>query len=517
MSRPQAMLPRLLALLSFLVQALGLVLAVLVVFELARLESRGSHVLGDMRWPVMLALSFGSCLCLVSALRDLSQKVDIRSRMLRDLLVLGVLAIAAQVLLSRNFKPILCQSSFALAIGCFAGLRLLESRRESWNAQAYCRRFEFMLCSFCASLVLLEVGLRVSARLSQSPFLARETETVEAALGRFRLPPGALHFSFPCNSGSHYDLEFAPGREATVVSIGDSFSFGVVPHLYHYTTVAERQLEGVAIHNLGYAGIGPGGYLHILENQGLDLQADLVLVNFFIGNDLFEAARWNAEPDFITSLCDRRNVLSYLLPQRLYRLATGDSGLGVLGKSEMKIQTEGEVVNDAENLLRQYPWLENPNLEPASLTAPAFLQMEVERAVLNEQADQYGGYELLFRSIDEMLGMLGEKPFCVMLIPDQYQVDDGLWDRIARVLGRSDLDRDEPQRMIGAWLRRRGISYLDLLPSLRERPPMADGERHLYHLRDTHFNARGNAVAGKALAEFLKLQLEKAGRKGAGH
>jgi hypothetical protein len=32
---------------------------------------------------------------------------------------------------------------------------------------------------------------------------------------------------------------------------------------------------------------------------------------------------------------------------------------------------------------------------------------------------------------------------------------------------------------------------------------MADGRRHLNHLQDTHFNARGNQVAGEALARFV--------------
>jgi hypothetical protein len=32
---------------------------------------------------------------------------------------------------------------------------------------------------------------------------------------------------------------------------------------------------------------------------------------------------------------------------------------------------------------------------------------------------------------------------------------------------------------------------------------MEDGRRHLYHLQDTHFNARGNEIAGRALARFV--------------
>ena len=44
------------------------------------------------------------------------------------------------------------------------------------------------------------------------------------------------------------------------------------------------------------------------------------------------------------------------------------------------------------------------------------------------------------------------------------------------------------------------VPLLDLLPVLRAVPAELDGARHLYHLRDTHFNVRGNRVAGTAIA-----------------
>ena len=54
------------------------------------------------------------------------------------------------------------------------------------------------------------------------------------------------------------------------------------------------------------------------------------------------------------------------------------------------------------------------------------------------------------------------------------------------------------------WLEAQGIPNLALLPILRSVVPLPDGQRHLYHLQDTHFNARGNDVAGKAMADFIR-------------
>jgi hypothetical protein len=98
-----------------------------------------------------------------------------------------------------------------------------------------------------------------------------------------------------------------------------------------------------------------------------------------------------------------------------------------------------------------------------------------------------------------------------MLIPDEFQVEDALWDEVVASTGRR-LNRNQPQERITAFLRQEGIPSLDLLPALRAVPPMADGQRHLYHLQDTHFNVRGNQVAGEKLAEFLRPYVASANR-----
>jgi hypothetical protein len=59
-------------------------------------------------------------------------------------------------------------------------------------------------------------------------------------------------------------------------------------------------------------------------------------------------------------------------------------------------------------------------------------------------------------------------------------------------------------------LGRLGIPVFDLLPVMRAVEPLADGKRHLYHLTDTHWNVRGNAVAGAELAKFVRALLAKA-------
>jgi hypothetical protein len=97
-----------------------------------------------------------------------------------------------------------------------------------------------------------------------------------------------------------------------------------------------------------------------------------------------------------------------------------------------------------------------------------------------------------------------------MLIPDEFQVDDELWGAVRAQLVKTARgsatawDRDRPQRILVKSLTDRGIPYLDLLPVLRSVPPLSDGKLHCYLRRDTHWNARGNRIAGAALGEFLR-------------
>jgi hypothetical protein len=95
-------------------------------------------------------------------------------------------------------------------------------------------------------------------------------------------------------------------------------------------------------------------------------------------------------------------------------------------------------------------------------------------------------------------------PLAFLLIPDEFQVEDRLWkDAVAGMDGK-EMMRLKPQRRIKVWLDARGLPYLDLLPVLRDVPALEDGDRHLYHRRDTHLNARGNEAVGKALAPFIE-------------
>ncbi len=79
-----------------------------------------------------------------------------------------------------------------------------------------------------------------------------------------------------------------------ILGIGDSFSVNLYSKGKNYNNFLQNKFNAtgrgdVEIVNAGMEAIGPGYYWHILSKYGKLFKPDLVLVGFFVGNDLEEA------------------------------------------------------------------------------------------------------------------------------------------------------------------------------------------------------------------------------------
>jgi hypothetical protein len=208
---------------------------------------------------------------------------------------------------------------------------------------------------------------------------------------------------------------------------------------------------------------------------------------------------------------DAERLLAVLVPRRQLRLMS--EGMAEARPADAEAPAVADVPaggdrappsTDREALLEAFPWLADPMRELAGFSLEGFARLEQNRAWAVCHPDEPPAWARIQDLLLNMRSLCGEVPFAVMLIPDEFQVEDHVWAMATDVPGGKALERDLPQRVLGAWLAEQGIPCLDLLPVLRAVPPLEDGRRHLYHLRDTHFNARGNEAAGLALAEFLR-------------
>ncbi|MHC5069657.1 MAG: alginate O-acetyltransferase AlgX-related protein [Planctomycetota bacterium] len=432
-------------------------------------------------------------------------------RMLFQLLVLGWLAFLA---FTEAFSVFRVSSAIGLTVGLFACGLLLRPLATRPLLRRGVRAADVVLMNLCLIVVGLELGMRLVSAISPTPILARTQQDTVDTINTYRYQPNDVRYGFPCNRGGHYDTEFKPKQEGRplILAIGDSFSAGIVPHYFHFTTTVERELPGVDVYNMGIPGTDPPEYLHLWRTEGQQLKPDLLIINLFVGNDL--QGCWSEKVDHprLRSWFDRSQVFVFFVPERLKKIAAENKRLAALGKKAGESQGEqGQIIvkDNVGILLAAFPWMADPTLEEPGFSEQEFISTEAARAfdvLLEEQLDYY---EALFDVLTEIQWAARGTPLMVVMIPDEFQVNDELWEKVLTHMKQEDLDRFKPQRRISNWLREQGIPCLDLLPPFRAVPPLADGRRHLYHLRDTHFNAHGNHVAGKAIADFIRKHFAK--------
>lgn len=381
------------------------------------------------------------------------------------------------------------------SIAC--GLWWLLPRLRFGLSDRALRRIDLVAMNVCLTLVLAELTLRGAAMVWASPLLVTDSTSSQIRRQSERMAPGTDRFSFPINSQGFYDTEFLPPGERSrplVVTIGDSFSYGVVPHHFHYTTVAEREYDGAEIYNIGFPGTNPTDYLYHVKEDALPLEPDLIVISLFVGNDLFP------EPPSVAPI-RWYDAERYLLGVVWHRLQ-------ILRHAKADDWTRNQEDTSSDDLVERYPWLADPLLEPPSLGEEIYLELEARNAYLGA-AEHKGAYGRFFAALHRIENAAGDVPVAFMLIPSEYQVNDALWDVVVE-RNQVPMQRDLPQQKILEWAAEGNRDVLDLLPLMRAVPPLSDGQRHLYHLRDGHFNARGNAVAGRALAGLIAQKLSAA-------
>ena len=153
----------------------------------------------------------------------------------------------------------------------------------------YLKLFVKLIILICITAVLCEVVFRVYHKVKPA-FLFPSS-----SYKRFRGKPHAKDYDFKLNSRGFKDAEYAVQKGEglyRILGIGDSCTFGVVPYRYNFLTILEemfnRRNGNVEIINMGIPGVGVDSYFSILLKEGLELDPDLVITFFFIGNDFVD-------------------------------------------------------------------------------------------------------------------------------------------------------------------------------------------------------------------------------------
>jgi hypothetical protein len=274
-----------------------------------------------------------------------------------------------------------------------------------------------------------------------------------------------------------------------ILGIGDSFSVSFKGEKLNYHDILEKQLNKInhnkkyEVVNAGISNTGPGYYWNTLEKYGDSFKPDLVLIEFFIGNDFlemnFDTKRIGL---FINEpVHNKWGLLTYLRFKNLWLYQYGRG--------------------------RWVVWLDSLRKGEGTFSEEAFMRIEKARLYFFEkrQMDEFN------KSWNRNSGVLSKiidwcnqrkTPLVIIIIPDQLQIDQKLFRTLIKKFNipEKSIDLYYPNRQLVNFLVKKNVHYLDLTKPMQE----AAKSKTLYLLRDTHWNHAGHELAGSMISEYLQ-------------
>ncbi len=405
------------------------------------------------------------------------------------------------------------------------------------------KRVALSLASLVVVLAVLEGGVRALALFSpRTAYLAhgflrladdRAFETLDEFLGaRGSTSSRRVQWGgYWTNALGFYDTEFSAKTPGTlrIAAVGDSFCYGMVPYPYNVMTLAEIELaracpdRPLELFNFGIVSTEVPQYRQLHELISPEIEPDMVVVHFYMGND---------GPDLVNVQWRSAGPVG---PRR-ERPALSWSYLASYGRNAWKLARATERGRSSEAAAEPGPAADRAGAVGGTSIAPSPVPWTPDMpnvAIWNEGA---GNGILMHESgrlfvpaepetVEEhwthVLDHLEQivltarrygQDVAMVFFPSRVQVDPASLDRARELLADSPwaaraatgaFDPDRPQQVLRNFCDAHGIPCFDTTPALR----LALSQGDLYIPRDSHWNVRGNRVAGLAEARFLAGEL----------
>lgn len=280
-----------------------------------------------------------------------------------------------------------------------------------------------------------------------------------------------------------------------ILGLGDSFTFGLgvetsETYLKRLEVLLRRAAgEGVEVINGGVSGYGTANEYFLLRERLIAYDPHLVVLGFYVGNDLYDNVEFEETKDFLDESGYLRRHLAAekptswwmgTLPVPLKTWLRRYSHVYALGTSRYQ---------DLKIWLGIFPGIVLPRqIELHRVAEPAAVR------------DAWQRTGMWLGRMAELLNARG-KDFVVVVIPTDYQVRAEKWRGLRRFyrLPAEGYSVNRPQEVLRDLCRRRGLKCLDLLPALRAE----DGRRGPLYYQMVHWNAAGHGLAAELLAEYL--------------
>jgi len=359
-----------------------------------------------------------------------------------------------------------------------------------------------LLCSLFFFFLIIEIGIRIFVKDKRHYFPHprflyeldehRGYKLAKNFRGVFRDPQNEYIARADTNSIGLRDYEYGEKGENTfrILVLGDSFTFGAG---VEFEETFVRQLETILreknrnrkyeVINAGVLGYGTDQEYYFLKEWGFKLKPDLVIVAFYIQNDL--------EDVMIGALNHYTVRDGYLFD--LFSYKQKERGKNFFERYSRTYEFIEDRVN---NLLiktgfKKKPW------ESSGLPLDMKFYLKKYPPKFEEAMNKTKGF---LKGIDSLEKQIGGKSL-IVLIPTRDQVFDGWWmkklERFHENPSNYNITRVNDE--IADLAKENKIPFLDLLHSQRE----YEKEIDLFLTSDSHWNKEGHKLVAKTIYDFL--------------
>lgn len=356
-------------------------------------------------------------------------------------------------------------------------------------------------------LVLAEIGLRIFGNqamytLAQYPRemfdYSQPTKLNPGFEGAF--PRSELRGRISINSQGlrDYQRSYEKGNVFRILGLGDSFPFGHGVEVEEsYLSILEKKLQNyfsdsMEVVKAGIPGTGPQTYYRVMKKEGVRYEPDMVLVSFFVGNDINDIT----------------------LP-REKTIAVNDSASPQAQPAQAAISHEETAsITATKDFLRRHVHLysfvvdrlkANPHIRnflQEKNIASGLIGSYVIDVLKKDYNDIYERKWLVAYDMLDSIAALSPQTVLV-IVPTREQVEDKRRTEALRQLGydSESIDIYKPNNLLKQYCAQRGILCIDLLDIFRE--TYKETGQRLYFQIDPHFNAEGHKVAAEKLYKKL--------------
>ncbi|MFN8545806.1 MAG: SGNH/GDSL hydrolase family protein [Candidatus Binatia bacterium] len=314
---------------------------------------------------------------------------------------------------------------------------------------------------------------------------------VDDAAAGYRLTPGfqgtmrTIEYTVPLainGAGLREDREVGPKANGLrrVLIVGDSFAMG---HSVRSEDTFEHRLERainasstqpvVEVLNAGVPGYSTRDELAWMTAYGAALDPDLVVLAFFVGNDVADNAKSDRRLRVVDGFLSDGEPVAGLLPIGLRSVLARTSHLYALAwPIQRRLRGGGDADRIAPLAIYQATAEDGPMWGPTRDLVTDFVRAVRGRGTA----------------------------VAVAIFPELIQVEPGRWERVAGT--RTDLDRLAPNRRVARLTAELGVPTIDVEPALSA----AAGREPLYFEVDHHWTVAGNRVAAEALRPLMEAR-----------